>query len=207
MNEINRQINALTKDQYLVLNWMKRERRATVSGCAGSGKTLVAIELGFRHNRAGLDVLILCHNPYLSRFINQLTQTTTIEVACFSDWISQINKKPHRKNDSWTHFSEPTEKEINSAFDFVNSKTKQQKYDSIIIDEGQDFRDTWFLIAEASLKNPEDSFFYIFHDDNQSLLPFRSKYPIANSPLFIIKKLPKRWQNFLCHFKISPSSS
>jgi hypothetical protein len=52
------------------------------------------------------------------------------------------------------------------------------KYDAIIVDEAQDFRDQWWVVVEAGLRSPSESFFYIFHDNHQSLLPHRGQYPI-----------------------------
>ncbi len=42
-------------------------------------------------------------------------------------------------------------------------------FDTIIIDEGQDFRDSWLNALRLTLKEPETGNFYVFYDDNQRL--------------------------------------
>ena len=59
-------IEQLTEEQYVILDYLKRHRRAAISGSAGSGKTLVALEKAIRLYRDGFSVLFLCHNPYLA---------------------------------------------------------------------------------------------------------------------------------------------
>lgn len=66
---LKQKIEALTLEQLRVLNMLKSSKRARISGCAGSGKTLVAIEKAFRLDAAGLRVLFLCHSPILAKHV------------------------------------------------------------------------------------------------------------------------------------------
>jgi hypothetical protein len=52
----------------------------------------------------------------------------------------------------------------------------------VIVDEGQDFREEWWLLVQAALKDPGSGTLYIFHDDTQALLPHRASYPF-NEPI------------------------
>ncbi|MEM6926875.1 MAG: hypothetical protein AAF602_08115, partial [Myxococcota bacterium] len=38
---------------------------------------------------------------------------------------------------------------------------------------------------EAALENPEHDVLYIFHDNNQALLPHRARYPVVQSPIVL----------------------
>ena len=40
-------------------------------------------------------------------------------------------------------------------------------FDAIIVDEGQDFQDTWLTTLHGLLANAEEGIFYLFYDDNQ----------------------------------------
>jgi len=42
-----------------------------------------------------------------------------------------------------------------------------QKFDAIIVDEGQDFKDSWFFCLEGMLK--ENGYFYSFADMHENL--------------------------------------
>ena len=46
-------------------------RRVRISGCAGSGETLVAAEKALRLARAGVTTLFLCHNPLLAEHVRE----------------------------------------------------------------------------------------------------------------------------------------
>ena len=174
---INRAIERLTQEQLRVLMTLKRTRRARILGCAGSGKTLVAAEKAIRMASAGLKTLILCHNPYLARYFESLVSDSLVEIHHFTSWV-QLDSRPSSSNQSeaWTTFHEPDQATLDNAFDVITS-VGFEKFDAIVVDEAQDFRDEWWLLVEAALLDAERSFLYIFHDDNQSLLPFRSKYP------------------------------
>ena len=51
---------------------------------------------------------------------------------------------------------------------------KLAKYDLIIIDEGQDFNDEWFIHIESMLQ--EQGKFYVFYDQQQSIFQKQSQY-------------------------------
>lgn len=44
-----------------------------------------------------------------------------------------------------------------------------EKYDAVIIDEGQDFKDEFWLSISKLFENEDHGDFYIFYDDNQKL--------------------------------------
>lgn len=178
-------IDTLTVDQFRIIEWLRGQKKAVIQGCAGSGKTLVAAEKAIRLAKAGLNTLILCHNYYLAEYFKKLMSGTGVDVYDFSYWTAlQIEGSPKRPR-TWTPYEEPTQEDIDCAFDKI--AITKNKYDAIIVDEGQDFREIWWLTVEASLKNPEQSVLYIFSDDNQSLLPRRSDYPVPTAPYSLSK--------------------
>ena len=95
-----------------------------------------------------------------------------------------IKEKVYDSN-KWNEFIKPTEEEADVAFEIVIRNNT--KFDAIIIDEAQDFRETWWIVIEALSDNLDSKIIYIFYDDNQSLLPFRSKLPFKISPIVISK--------------------
>jgi hypothetical protein len=178
LNLLRKNIDTATAEQFKVLEFIREHRRVSVSGCAGSGKTLLAMEKATRLDRAGLHVLFLCHNPFLAEYVQDALIYTNVEVKTFCKWIRSFSDS-HIESERWSLFDEPTPDELNAAFDGLNEPA--QKYDALIVDEAQDFADDWWLLAEAALKH-FDSFFYIFYDNNQALLPLRAKYPVEQYP-------------------------
>ena len=63
--EEDRQLVELTEQQSALLNHFGRDRRMVVTGCAGSGKTMLAIERARQLAGAGRKVLFVCFNKAL----------------------------------------------------------------------------------------------------------------------------------------------
>ncbi|HID64097.1 MAG TPA: hypothetical protein EYP49_15370, partial [Anaerolineae bacterium] len=56
------------------------------------------------------------------------------------------------------------------------------QYDAIIVDEGQDFRDNWWVPLQCLLHDPDQSIFYVFFDDNQNLYRTAQNIPLELAP-------------------------
>jgi superfamily I DNA and RNA helicase len=147
---LHQDVQQLTHDQYRVIQQLRYLRRVRISGCAGSGKTLVAAEKGSRLSAAGLRVLLMCHNPLLAEHIGRLVAGTGTEVADFVSWLSTIAgiRDDVRRSD-WSHFNEPDQTALDRALESLGHA--DMKYDAIIVDEAQDFRDEWWVVVEAGL--------------------------------------------------------
>ena len=50
-----------------------------------------------------------------------------------------------------------------------NSGAQDRLFDPIIVDEAQDFEDTWWIPLPDLLKEPDNGVFYVFFDDNQRI--------------------------------------
>lgn len=182
MARIQCEVATLTEDQYRLIQYMRPMRRVRVSGCAGSGKTLVAAEKAVRLASAGLSVLFLCHNPLLAGHLAGLVGHSSARVLDFASWLSSLRSAEWQDGlCTWTHFSEPTADELHSARCALRKAST--RYDAIVVDEGQDFRSEWWAVIEEALLPGPAGQMYIFHDNNQSLLPHRGEYPIAEPHL------------------------
>lgn len=176
MARLSKKADRLTKEQYRVIQYLRGERRARISGCAGSGKTLVAIEKALRLDEAGISTLFLCHSPLLAEYVAGMTQGSAIRVLSFGSWVAELTGQTSTVTGSWSKYEEPVDEVLGKAFDAA--ARPDCCYDAIIVDEGQDFREEWWAVVEAALMPPSLGILYIFHDDQQSLLPHRATYPI-----------------------------
>ena len=173
---LKREVEKLTQDQFRVLQYLRLLTRVRIAGCAGSGKTLIAAEKAIRLARAGLPTLFLCHSPLLADFVRNLTRSSGATVASFKEWIHDlIGAEPDHPSVAWNNYDEPDDATMEKAFDQILSRPVH--YEAVIIDEGQDFRNEWWTLIEATHPNAQ-GVLYIFHDDRQSLLPHRTTYPI-----------------------------
>lgn len=190
--KLNQVVERLTEEQYIIIDTLKRHRKAAISGCAGSGKTLVAIEKAVRLHNEGFSVLILCHNPYLAKSILERVSDNGIVVLSFEELIDRVNKDPEaqltiarypelEQHIPWTQFMEPKEFELEMALD--NLIKYPLNFDAVIVDEGQDFKDNWWMVVEACLADKANGIFYIFFDERQNIAHFEP-------PRYIVPQLP-----------------
>jgi hypothetical protein len=58
----------------------------------------------------------------------------------------------------------------------------EERYDAIVVDEGQDFGDDFWLPLEMLLSDPADAYLYVFYDPNQSLYRPPEQCPVPGDP-------------------------
>jgi hypothetical protein len=180
MATLDRCVERLTTEQFDVIRQLRGVKRVRISGCAGSGKTLVAAEKAIRLSNAGLRTLFVCHNPLLAAHVRQLTLGSGVHTSTFEDWVAELAGEPQKLQTGWTNYEEPDSALLSRAFDALAGGAP---YDAVIVDEGQDFREDWWTIVEASLGHTDSGTLYIFHDDFQAVLPYRARYPIGEPVL------------------------
>lgn len=156
---------SLTEQQYLLLNMLGAHRRALIAGCAGSGKTMLAVEKARRLYEQGFDVLLTCFNATLADDLAKRLPDVT--VLHFHGLCREMAKRT-----GFTIQAAKSEQEYNEVIlpDMLMKAIDQTgpMFDAIIVDEGQDFKETYW-IALASLLREKEGIFYVFYDDNQNL--------------------------------------
>ncbi len=169
------QIIRLTEQQMWVLDMLRYHRRAAIQGCAGSGKTMLALEKARRLADEGFDVLLTCFNVPLARYLAQHVPDN-VEVLNFHDLCKAlideagIYATPPRDQDTYYNRFLPEK-----ALDAIGELGPQ--YDAIIVDEGQDFREDWWVVLTSLLRDEENGILYVFFDDNQMLYEGRNPLP------------------------------
>jgi len=83
--EVESRIARLTEDQLRLIDAVEANDRVICSGGAGTGKTMLGLELAKRWTAAGMTVAMTCHSPWLKSFLerNPLVGLT----VCLSDSI------------------------------------------------------------------------------------------------------------------------
>jgi hypothetical protein len=171
----------LTRQQYLILDVLNRQRRAAICGCAGSGKTMLAAEKAARLARQDFHVLLTCFNKNLAADLrNRLEVSPKLEIVHFHELCYELAQQADVlpvKEDDQHFFDQQLPEALMEAADILD-----KRYDAIVVDEGQDFQDGWWLPLQMLLHDPDEGIFYIFFDDNQRIYVPHSKFPIPGSP-------------------------
>ncbi len=190
----NRKIEELTRQQFKILNILRYQRRATILGGAGTGKTLLAIEKAAQLAENGQRVLFVCYNSNLANWISSRLKHPLIEVFTFHALVGHmLNRarlaRPHFS--SWDDFDSQAPDLLLDAVNVLHARGADPAllYDAIIVDEGQDFEDTWWIGLLDCLKDAETGVFYIFFDDNQRIFTQISSIPMESAPLYLDENL------------------
>jgi hypothetical protein len=174
----------LTRQQYLILDVLTRQRRAAICGCAGSGKTMLAAEKAARLARQGFRVLLTCFNKGLAADLrDHLKASPNLDIVHFHELCYQSAQQadvlPAKEMDQ-KFFDVQLPEALMEASDVLDLR-----YDAIIVDEGQDFQDCWWLPLQMLLRDPDGGILYIFFDDNQRIYVPQGEFPIQGSPYLL----------------------
>jgi hypothetical protein len=181
--EEKQELARLTEEQFVMLDFLGRRRRAAISGCAGSGKTTLAVEKGRRLAEQGFRVLLTCFNVKLAEFLgSDKTLPRGLEVANFHKLASDLARKAGLacsgpRDDRDRYFDEVLPELMMGAIDRLGPQ-----YDAVIVDEGQDFRDNWWVPLQCLLQDLDRGIFYVFFDDNQNLYRTAQQVPLELAP-------------------------
>lgn len=162
--EDNRLIE-LTEQQFKLLNLLASRRRALIAGCAGSGKTMLAVEKARQLHEQGFNVLLTCFNSALADDLaKRLPDVTVLHFhGLCREMAKQVGFAIQSVKDQQEFYDVTLPEMLMKAVDETGPM-----FDAIIVDEGQDFLETYW-VALASLLNEKEGIFYIFCDDNQNL--------------------------------------
>jgi len=177
-----REILRLTEEQFRLLDFLSRTRRAAMSGCAGSGKTTLAVEKAKRLSQEGFHTLLTCYTESLALHLRDVIgRREHLTVCTFHQLCHQMaqDAKLASPSPSKAESGQHTTSEDDYAEMLINAVGKRPDlaYDAVVVDEGQDFPEIWWLALEACLKGQQNSIFYVFYDDNQRVYPHRGSIP------------------------------
>jgi len=173
----------LTQEQYTLLTFLNQRRRVTISGVAGSGKTMLAVEKAQRLARQGFSVLLTCYNKDLAADLRrQLVAHPDVTIQHFHALCSSLAQEAGvTVRGPWDedYFNRRLPVALAEA-----APKLDRRYDAIIVDEGQDFRDGWWPALQSLLADPE-GILYIFYDDSQRIYTNEHKLPISDPPFLL----------------------
>jgi len=180
----------LTNDQIRVLDFLRSHRRVAVSGGAGTGKTVLALEKARRLASEGFRTLLTCYNRQLADHLSSLCAgTENLDVMSFHQLcyrqIERANRVSGRYLVSEAKVTYPGkdlfEVQLPNALGY-SLEILLDRYDAIVCDEGQDFREEFWVPLELLLNDYGTSPFYVFYDDNQNLYARAGTFPISEEP-------------------------
>lgn len=146
------------------LIWSKKMK---ITGCAGSGKTWLAISTARRLAESGQRTLLTCFSRALADHLEDvLSGVPNLVVASYHALCLRMAKQAGLtvpggwNNRAWLEkFPDVLIKAMESD--------PNLKFDAIIVDDAEDFRPNWWQSLQASMIDPEYGRLYYFVDDNE----------------------------------------
>uniref|UniRef100_UPI002ADD8EE3 NERD domain-containing protein n=2 Tax=Thermoflexus sp. TaxID=1969742 RepID=UPI002ADD8EE3 len=173
VEEAEQRIVELTEEQFTLLDCLRAERRVLIKGCAGSGKTMLALEQARRLGQEGFRVLLTCYNRTLADRLREAELPAGVDVLHFHSLVSRwVDRAGLRGKLDQAARTVPEERLFQEVFPELLAEaagTLGPEYDALIIDEGQDFTEVWFTALALLLKDPDHGIVYVFLDDNQNI--------------------------------------
>ena len=181
----------LTLEQASILSVTRLLHRVEVRGGAGSGKTVLALQQAKEltrggHGRKPQRVALLCYSIGLAEHLRREVATWDRRhrpafVGTFHAFGQQWGAAEGDRQDSefWEERLPAEMAEL--AADLPDGK----KYDAVIVDEAQDFADSWWTPVLRSLRDEEEGGLFVYSDENQRIFARFGRPPVALVPLVL----------------------
>jgi len=179
-NEEDKKIVELTEQQAWVRSFILNRGRAAVTGPAGSGKTILAIGIATRLADEGRSTLLTCFNRLLAEDLRErVGDRPGLDVAHFHGLCVSLAEE------AGLELPEPTTEPGSAYFehelpDLLEEAARRlgPRYDAVVVDEGQDFREWWWPALLSLHRDPDHGRLYVFMDDSQNL--YGGVVPVEN---------------------------
>ena len=175
VSEDVRSLDLLEPQQFLVLDYISKIPRARIEGAAGTGKTVLAVEAALRSGRNGERTLLTCYNtPLAVELRRRLGDNINVTAVNFHGLCLSLagaaGLPVAQKKDNNTYFEEYLPELLIKAMCLDGTL----RFDRIIVDEGQDFLENWWIALDAALV--EGGAIRVFFDSNQRLYNCHSEF-------------------------------
>jgi hypothetical protein len=182
----------LTQEQATILQVTRLLHRVEVRGGAGSGKTVLALQQakeltrGRTGERKAQRVALLCYSIGLAEYLKREVagwhrKHRPAFVGTFHEFGKQWGAPDGDRQDS--DFWEETLPTLMG--ELAEELTDGRKYDSVIVDEAQDFADSWWRPVLKSLRDEQEGGLFVYSDENQRIFARYGRPPVQLVPLVL----------------------
>ena len=184
-DEMDKQLLKLSAEQMRSLNMMDRNPRLRVTGGPGSGKTLLAFETCRRELKARLDsrIGLMCFNRHLGSFLADVSKAEGVPGIDAGSFYSHCDRLIGNAGDQAATDPAYFRQRATYALSAARSLPEERKFDLLVVDEGQDFREDGDKLAllDALLKGGlSKGRWRWFEDLDQLLSPEADNTPSGN---------------------------
>lgn len=175
-------LHRITAGQTRALETLDQNRRVLVSGPAGSGKTRLALAWAERAVRRGENVLLTCFNEPMAEALSEMAPEhdrllvgSVQRTMLMLDGVPELAIPAGADEDWWA--TRPFENVDEHLDEIV------PRFDTIVVDEAQDFGMAWFETLERLLREDGPGRVLRVADSGQLVFDRGFELPIAGSEL------------------------
>ena len=186
------QADRLTQEQAVILQVTRLLRRVEVRGGAGSGKTVLALQQakeltrGRSGERKPERVALVCYSIGLAEFLKrQVAGWHRNHRPAFVGTFHELGRLwgapdgDRADSDFW-------ETELPRLMgELAGELPSGKKFDSVVVDEAQDFAETWWHPVLTALRDEAEGGVYVYSDENQRIFARFGRPPVQLVPLVL----------------------
>lgn len=166
--DIERFDQLLTGQQLHTIAVMEGMPRLLIEGGAGTGKTVLAIEMAARLHAGGRKVCLLCYNEPLGEYLKtRLSAFPNVYVGTFHKLCGMLaGEAGIAPGPVGADFFE---EKLPRCAELALDRMPDRRWDAVIVDEGQDFSGHWWHLVKRLLSESGPRILRAFVDTNQAL--------------------------------------
>jgi Nuclease-related domain/UvrD-like helicase C-terminal domain/AAA domain len=185
------EVDRLTLEQATLLQVTRLLNRVEVRGGAGSGKTVLALTQARQLSRGrgghkAQRVALICYSLGLAAYLNRVVATwERKDRPAFVGTFHALGRT-WRAPDGTRDNSDFWEIELPALMrDLSAGLPDGKKFDAVIVDESQDFADSWWAPIMGALKDQETGGLFVYSDENQRIFQRYGGPPVPLVPLIL----------------------
>ncbi len=161
--------SCLTLAQQMTMDRIRRHRDTIVTGAAGTGKTWVASFVAKEYAANGNRVLLVCFNENLACELTIRLEGTGVVVSHYHRLpFLLFNQNLCRNGQDGEFLDEETDQAF-LAYVARRPLRQDERFDMLLIDEGQDFNEQKITFLLTLVKEDDNSKVILFGDQNQRI--------------------------------------
>ena len=155
-DSLERELIRLSSTQLRALDAATQSKRLRITGGPGSGKTLLALEVCRRELAANpaLKIGLVCFNRHLGAFLVDVAKADRLEGVTPGSFYLHLDRILGDVADAKATDPAYFQQRVRAALEIAQRTPEAEKFDLLVVDEGQDFRDDGDKLAllDAMLK-------------------------------------------------------
>ena len=192
-DELDRALVRLSSTQLRALDAAAQSKRLRITGGPGSGKTLLALEVCRRELAANpaQKIGLACFNRHLGTFLVDVVKSEGLAAVVPGSFYLHLDRILGSTADAKATDPAYYQQRVHAALEVARGAPEAEKFDLLVVDEGQDFRDDGAKLAllDAMLKGGLSKGRWRWFEDLDQILSPEAATPPTGAHLGLLEQL------------------